>query len=235
VRELLAVRRRPVRDVWLSDTVEEVGLIAEIVALAEAAGVAVRSVSRARLDGEARTDAPQGVLAHAQELAEADLDDLCRPAADGARPFLLVVDGVTDPHNLGALMRTAELAGATGVVLPRHRAAHVTPAVSKAAAGAIEHLPIAVVPGIPSALADLAAKAVWSVGLDAAAARSIYDLDLGTEAVALVVGAEGSGLSHLTRTRCDVLVAIPQRGRLGSLNVSAAGAVAAFEIARRRG
>ena len=211
MRELLAAGRRPVRDVWLSDTVDEGDVIGEILDLAEDAGVPVRRVSRARIDAEARSDAAQGVLAHARELTEADLDALCRTAADGTRPFLLVVDGVTDPHNLGALLRSAELAGA------------------------IEYLPIAVVAGIPSALVTLRAKAVWTVGLDPEGDRSVYDLDLGSEAVALVVGAEGAGLSHLARARCDVGVSIPQRGHLGSLNVSAAGAVALFEIARRRG
>jgi 23S rRNA (guanosine2251-2'-O)-methyltransferase len=235
VRELLAAGRRPVRDVWLSDTLDDSPVVDEIVALADRAGVAVRRVSRARLDAEARTDAPQGVLAHARELAETDLDDLCRPAADGSPPFLLVVDGVTDPHNLGALLRTAELAGATGAIVARHRAAHVTPTVAKAAAGAIEYLPIAVVAGVPGALTELAGRGIWTVGLDAAAEGSVYDLDLADQGVALVVGAEGSGLSRLARARCDVLVAVPQHGRLASLNVAAAAAVAAFEIARRRG
>ena len=234
VRELLAAGRRPVRDVWLSDAIPEGPIVAEIVALAERGGVAVRRVSRGRLDAEARTDAAQGVLAHARELDEADLDDLCRAAPDGARPFVLVLDGITDPHNLGALLRTAELAGASGAVLARRRAAHVTPAVTKAAAGAIEYLPIAVVPGIPGALSHLGAHGIWTVGLDAGAADSVFELDLADQGVALVLGAEGSGLSRLTRARCDVLVAVPQRGSLASLNVAAAGAVAAFEIARRR-
>jgi 23S rRNA (guanosine2251-2'-O)-methyltransferase len=190
-------------------------------------------VSHARLDAEARTESAQGVLAHAREFGEAALDDLLR---EGARPpFLLLVDGVNDPHNLGALLRTAEIAGVSGVVLARHRAAHVTPAVTKAAAGAIEYLPIAVVPGIPAALSQLGDQGVWTVGLDADATASVFDLDLADQAVALVVGAEGPGLSRLTRARCDVLVAVPQRGRLASLNVAAATAVAAFEIARRRG
>jgi 23S rRNA (guanosine2251-2'-O)-methyltransferase len=234
VRELLAAGRRPVRDVWLSDAIPEGPIVAEIVALAERGGVAVRRVSRGRLDAEARTDAAQGVLAHARELDEADLDDLCRAAPDGARPFVLVLDGITDPHNLGALLRTAELAGASGAVLARRRAAHVTPAVTKAAAGALEYLPIAVVPGIPGALSHLGAHGIWTVGLDAGAADSLFELDLADQGVALVLGAEGSGLSRLTRARCDVLVAVPQRGSLASLNVAAAGAVAAFEIARRR-
>jgi 23S rRNA (guanosine2251-2'-O)-methyltransferase len=232
VRELLAARRRPVRDVWISDSAADSALLTEIVDLAEEARVPVREVSRGRLDAEARTNAAQGVLAHARAVEEVDLEDLCRPG--GERPFLFVLDGVTDPQNLGALLRTAEVAGATGVVLPRHRAAHITPAVAKAAAGAIEHLPIALVPGIPAALSVLSDRGVWTLGLDAGADRSLWDVDLGTEPVALVLGAEGTGLSRLTRARCDVVAAIPQRGSLGSLNVSAAGAVAAFEIARRR-
>jgi 23S rRNA (guanosine2251-2'-O)-methyltransferase len=226
VRELLAARRRRVRDVWMSDTAHD----DEIVALAAEAQVPVRRVSRARLDAEARTDAPQGVLAHAQALQESELAALCAVA----RPFLLVMDGVTDPHNLGALLRTAEVGGATGAVLPRHRAAHVTPAVTKAAAGAIEYLPIAVVAGVPSALSDLSAKGVWTIGLDPEGRQRVHDLDLATEPVALVVGAEGEGLSRLAKARCDVLVAVPQYGRLASLNVAAAAAVAVFEIARRR-
>jgi 23S rRNA (guanosine2251-2'-O)-methyltransferase len=226
VRALLAARRRRVRDVWMADTVDD----EEIVSLAAAIGVPVRRVGRARLDAEARSDAPQGVLAHAQALPESDLAALCR----GPRPFLLVVDGVTDPHNLGALLRTAEVGGATGAVLPRHRAAHVTPTVTKAAAGAIEYLAIAVVPGIPSALSELRSKGVWTIGLDPGGDHPVHELDLATEPVALVVGAEGEGLSRLARARCDVLAAVPQYGKLTSLNVSAAAAVAVFEIARRR-
>jgi len=222
VRELLAARRRRVRDVWMADTVDD----REIEDLAEEARAPVRRVNRGRLDAEARADA----LAHAQALPCADLATLSR----ARRPFLLVLDGVTDPHNLGALLRTAEVGGATGAVLPRHRAAHVTPTVTKAAAGAIEYLDMAVVPGIPAALSDLRANGVWTVGLDPDGDRPVYDLDLATEPVALVVGAEGAGLSRLAKARCDVLVAVPQYGRLASLNVSTAAAVAVFEIARRR-
>ncbi|MGH9059746.1 MAG: 23S rRNA (guanosine(2251)-2'-O)-methyltransferase RlmB, partial [Acidimicrobiales bacterium] len=160
-------------------------------------------------------------------------EDLTRTVG-GTTPFLVVMDGVTDPQNLGALTRTALAAGATGIVLPRHRSVHLTPAAAKAAAGAIEHLPFALVPGLPAALASLAGFAVWSIGLEAGAPTSLFDLDLAGQPVALVLGAEGAGLSRLTRERCDVLVSIPQGGPLGSLNVAAAGAVACFEIARRR-
>jgi 23S rRNA (guanosine2251-2'-O)-methyltransferase len=241
VRELLAAARRPVRDVWVSETIDEGPLIAEILDLAGEAGVPVRRVSRGRLDAEARTDAAQGVLAHARPLEEVALEDLCRPTlsggvptSGGGQPFLLVLDGITDPQNLGALIRTADGAGATGLVLPRHRAAHITAAVTKAAAGAVEHLPIAVVPGIAGALSVISRLGVWTVGLDGDADQPLWGLDLAAEPVALVLGAEGSGLSRLVRDRCDVVVAIPQRGHLPSLNVAAAGAVAAFEIARRR-
>jgi 23S rRNA (guanosine2251-2'-O)-methyltransferase len=235
VRELLKAGRRPVRDVWLSETVEEAGIIGEIAELAARSRVPVRRVPRSRLDAAARTDAPQGVVAFAAPLPEVDLDDLVPSAAvGGTDPFLLVLDGVTDPHNLGALLRTAECAGATGVVLGRHRAVHVTPTVAKAAAGAIEHLPMAVVPGTPAALAALARAGVWTIGLDRRAPVRLWDLDLATQPVALVLGAEGRGLSRLAAARCDVTVAIPERGSVQSLNVAAAGAVACFEVARRR-
>jgi 23S rRNA (guanosine2251-2'-O)-methyltransferase len=233
VRELLAARRRKVREVWIAEEAGESAILAEIADLAAAARVPVRRVSRGRLDGDARTEAPQGVLARAEPLTEADLDDLTRPAGS-LPPFLLVLDGVTDPHNLGALLRTAVGAGVTGVVLGRHRSAHVTPTVAKAAAGAIEHVPIALVPGIPAALTELARAGVWTVGLAADGARSIHDLDLGDQAVALVLGSEGKGLSRLARQRCDVVASIPLHGPLESLNVAAAGAIAAFTFAHQR-
>ena len=232
VRELLAARRRSVRDVWISEAAEG-QRFDEIVELAAAAGAPVRRVARGRLDAEARTDAPQGVLAHARPLEPADLETLCRRAGPVA-PFLLALDGVTDPQNLGAVLRTAEIAGVSGVVLPRHRAVHITPAVAKAAAGAIEYLPIAVVPGLAGALLTLREQGIWTVGLDPEAPTSLFDLEVATEPVAIVLGAEGSGLSRLVADRCDVRVAIPQPGHLGSLNVAAAGALALFEVARRR-
>jgi 23S rRNA (guanosine2251-2'-O)-methyltransferase len=221
--------------VWIAEGVDDSPLIAEIIGLCEDARVPVRRVSRARLDSEARTDAPQGVLAHAEALPELDLETLVRRSRSrGAKPFLVALDGITDPHNLGALLRTAEVAGASGVVLPRHRAAHVTPTVAKAAAGAVEHLGMAVVPGLPNALRDLKGAGIWTVGLDADGPSSVYDLEVATEPVVLVLGAEGTGLSRLVRQRCDLVVSIPQLGQIDSLNVSAAGAVACFEVARRR-
>jgi 23S rRNA (guanosine2251-2'-O)-methyltransferase len=231
----LAAKRRAAREVWIADGLDTSGIVAEIAELADAQHVPVRWVPRGRLDAAARTDAPQGVLAFAAPVPEAALDQLARVRGEHGRvPFLLVLDGVTDPHNLGALLRSAESAGATGVVVPRHRAAHITPTVAKAAAGAIEYLPIALVPGVPAALASLADAGVWTVGLDAQATTRLWDLELATEPVALVLGSEGKGLSRLAAARCDVLVAIPQAGHTESLNVAAAGALACFEVARRR-
>jgi 23S rRNA (guanosine2251-2'-O)-methyltransferase len=231
VRELLVAGKRKVYEVWLADEIEPAPILGEIEDLAARRRVPVRRVARRRLDGEAGTEAPQGVLARAAALAEADLDELirARPA-----PFLVGLDGVTDPGNLGAILRSAACAGATGVVLPRHRAAHVTPAVAKAAAGAVEWLPMAVVPGLPAAMRRMADGGVWTVGLDQEGGRDIFELDLGSEPIALVLGAEGAGLSRLVRARCDVLARIPLKGAITSLNVAAAAAVGCFVVARAR-
>lgn len=235
VRELLVAGRRKVYEVWVASDVEDSGVISDIADLAAARRVPVHEVARRRLEAATRSEAPQGVLAKAAPLEEVELDHLTVVRSGQPAPFLVAVDGVTDPGNLGAMLRSAEGAGVTGIVLPRHRAVHITPTVAKAAAGAIEHLAIAVVPGLPSALQTLAAKRVWVVGLDDAADRTLFELgDLAREPIALVLGAEGSGLSRLTRQRCDVVVSIPMLGRLASLNVSAAAALACYEVARGR-
>ncbi len=210
-----------------------------ITSLAHRAGARMLMVPPRRLDAEARTRSHQGVVALAEPLKETPLDQLCEPVGPRGRsrpPFILVLDGVTDPQNVGALLRIAECAGVTGVVLGRHGAAHVTPAVAKVAAGAVEHLRIAVAPGIPMAIGRLASAGVTCIGLDAGAAQSIYDIDVGGfddgSGVALVLGDESKGLSALTKRRCEVVASIPQHGSVGSLNVAAAGAVACFEIAK---
>jgi 23S rRNA (guanosine2251-2'-O)-methyltransferase len=233
VRELLLAGRRRVQEVWLLAEQDAAPVLEDIVALAEGERVPLREVGRAKFFAEARCEAPQGVLAKAAALPEAALDDLVHPAG-GALPFLVAVDGVTDPGNLGALLRSAECAGATGVVLPRHRAVHVTPTVTKAAAGAVEHLPMTVVGGLPAALQELQRAGVWVVGLDGDGDTELWSMPAADGPIALVLGAEGSGLSRLAKQRCDALVRIPLRGSLGSLNVAAAGALACFEVARAR-
>lgn len=234
VRELLLANRRSAREIWLAADLDPAPVLDDIRELAAEARVVVKEVGRGKLDAAARTDAPQGVLGFARPLPEASIDDLLTKGRGGAAPFLLLSDGITDPGNLGALLRSAECAGVTGVVLPRHRAVHVTPAVTKAAAGAIEHLPMAVVGGMPTAIRDLQKSGVHVVGLDERAPRTVWDLKVGTGAVALVLGAEGPGLSRLVKDRCDEIVRIPMDGRLASLNVATAGALACFEVARGR-
>ena len=245
VAELLSAGRRTVIDVWVAADSERASAPAldRILELAAGRGVPVRRVPASRLEAEARTETPQAVLAHALPLPDVELDDLCRPGGVGGGgsgtgraepPFLLALDGVTDPQNLGAVLRSAEGAGVTGAILPRHRAAHVTATVAKAAAGAIEHVPIAVVAGLPAALARARDLGLWILGLDPGADQSLFDLTLADQGVVVVLGAEGRGLSRLVRERCDLVLEIPLKGRLPSLNVAAAGALALFEVSRRR-
>ena len=236
VRELLLANRRRVHEVWLAVDLDPAPVVDDIIELAAHHRVPVQRVARKRLEAEARTDAPQGVLAKCAPIAEHDLDDLARHRPGKPSPFLVALDGVTDPGNLGAVLRSADSAGATGVVLARHRAVHVTPTAAKAAAGAVEYLAMAVVSGLPSALLRLRELGVWILGLDADAPLSLFDLPaIGSDPVCVVMGSEGSGLSRLVRERCDALVSIPMRGNVASLNVSAAAALACFEIARNRG
>lgn len=205
----------------------------EIESLAAAAHVRVELVSTQRFEHEARTRVPQGVLARARSITPSDLDQLAAPRDRGV-PLLVVVAGVTDPQNLGALLRSAECAGVTGIVLPRHRSVLLSPTVTKVAAGAIEHLEFALVGGIPSALDRLSRLGFHSFGLASEAPRSLLSLDLSVGPVALVVGGEERGLAPLVRKRCDEIVSIPQHGALESLNAGVAAAIACFEVSRQR-
>lgn len=234
VRELLLAQRRKVHEIWISTDLQDTDAVEDIVAIAAANRVPIAWVARKKLEAAARSEAPQGVLALAAPLPEADLARYLKRRGDHA-PFLVAVDGVTDPGNLGAIVRSCEGAGVDAVVVPRHRAVHVTPTVAKASAGAIEHLPIALVAGLPSALQRMRDAGIWVIGLDDAADRSLFEIDeLAVDGVCVVLGAEGAGLSRLVRERCDMIVAIPMHGRLSSLNVSAAAALATYEIARHR-
>ena len=231
VLELLVARRRAVRRVLVADHQEPSEVLDRIEALARERRVPVVAVSRARLDREAHTEGHQGVLARCDPVRDVPLASLCEGSGDA---FVLVCDGVSDPRNLGALLRSAECAGVSGVVLPTHRAARLTPTVAKTAAGAVEHLRFAAVGGIPSALSQLTDLGVRVVGLAPEAKASLYDLDCADGPVALVVGGEERGLGRLARQRCDEVVAIPQLGHIASLNASVAGSIACFEVARQR-
>jgi 23S rRNA (guanosine2251-2'-O)-methyltransferase len=234
VRELLVAGRRRVHEVVVSTDRADAPVLEDIFDLARQLNVPVRELGRSKLGQVARTDSHQGVIATAAPLQALDIDELLE-VRDGFQPFLLAADGVTDPGNLGALLRTAECAGVTGVVLPRHRAVHVSPAVTKAAAGAIEHLRFAIVGGLPAALVSATERGALVIGLDMAGDVSLHDLPPVDRPVIVVVGSEGRGLGRLVRQRCEVVASIPMLGSTESLNVSVAGALALYEVVRQRG
>ena len=232
VRELLAAGRRRVEQVWIEESVQRKGIVEEIVNLCVSKRVPLIAASRRKFEMATRSEGHQGVLARAAALREVDLDEMVEASE---QPFLVVVDGITDPHNLGAVLRSAELAGATGVVLPQNRTSLITPTVAKAAAGAVEYLQFTLVPGIPNALMQLEKMDIIRIGLDVRGKSSVYSLNAGEASrVALVLGAEDRGLARLTAQRCDRLIRIPQVGNLDSLNVSNAAAISLFELARLR-
>lgn len=230
VLELLRARRRNVRKIFMADSLEPSAILDAIEDEARRQRVAVQHVSFARIDRDARTEGHQGVYAEADRLKDVALDVFLEEKF----PFLFVADGVTDPRNLGAILRSADGAGVTGVVLPRHRSARISPTVTKTAAGAVEYLRFAQVGGIPTAIDQMNKAGILTVGLAGESPHSLYDLDLGSVPVALVVGGEESGLAQLTRKRCAAVVSIPQLGKISSLNAGVAASVAAFEIARQR-
>lgn len=201
--------------------------LAHVISAAEAAGVAVRRAGVDELDDLTGGVGHQGVVARARQDSGVGVTDL-----DG--DLVVVLDGITDPHNLGAIARAAEVAGAAGLVLPRRRSVHRSPAAEKTSAGALSWLPVVVVSNVAMALGQLAEAGYWSVGLDGDATATVWDSHLLDGRVALVIGAEGRGLSRLVSERVDELVAIPMRGHVHALNASTAAAVALFEVVRRR-
>src|SRR6266404_581416 len=197
-----------------------------------AAGIQVRFVEKKELERLANTGAHQGVVAVTQSKQYLTFEDLIEnKRAD--KSFLVVLDGVEDPHNLGAILRTANAAGSDGVIIPERRAAGVTGTVAKSSAGASEHLPVAKVTNISRTLEQLKAENIWTVGLDERAPQSYDSIDYKMDC-ALVLGAEGKGVHDLVRKHCDFLVSIPMLGKVPSLNVSVAGGIVLYEIVRQR-
>jgi 23S rRNA (guanosine2251-2'-O)-methyltransferase len=234
VRELLRAGQ-PVERILLSRTRSASAVLDDLLAAARQAGVRVDEVDPDTIDDRAEGLVHQGVLALAPSFPTVTLADvLDRAAAAGEAPLLVALDGVTDPHNLGSIARTAEAVGAHGLLVPSRRAAGVTPTAEKAAAGALAHLPVVAVTNLVRTLADLHDRGVWSLGLDGDADVDLADHPLASEPCVLVVGAEGAGLARLTRERCDALVKLPMRGHVGSLNASVAAGVALYTLLRRR-
>lgn len=224
---------RPLRKLLVARASAATGSVHQLIGEARRRGIPVQEVDARVVDRLARTRAPQGVIAYAAAHAMVEVDDLLRLARDrGEPPFVLLLDGVEDPGNLGAILRSAEAAGVHGVVIPRHRAVGLTPAVAAASAGAIEHVPVAQSPNLSRAIDLLKGAGVWVVGADQGAGQVIFDAAL-RPPIALVAGGEGRGLGRLVRERCDLLVRIPMHGATASLNVSVAAALALFEVRRQ--
>jgi 23S rRNA (guanosine2251-2'-O)-methyltransferase len=231
VWEAIAARGRTIEYVAVTRGRQDAKL-QRIIDGCRAAGIALRFVSREDVNRLAHSAVHQGVVAVIAQHQYADVGELLlRPR--GEYKFILVLDGVEDPHNLGAIIRSAEGCGADGVIVPERRAAGITPTVAKAAAGAVEHVPIARVTNVARCLDELKAQNIWIFGLDERASQPYdapdYKLDL-----ALVLGGEGTGLHELVRKKCDFLVSIPMLGRISSLNVSVAAGVMMYEVARQR-
>ncbi len=209
--------------------------ISHILAAAKTAGVVVSKCDRRKLDSLSRSGAHQGVIAFAAAHEYSTVEDILKKAEESGRaPLIVVCDEISDPHNLGAIIRSAEAAGAHGVIIPKRRNAGLTAVVSKVSSGAIEHIPIARVSNIPSTLNELKKKGLWVYGTGLSPkASSLYETDLKGASV-IVIGSEGDGMGRLVSECCDVIIKIPMIGKTQSLNASAAAAVVLFEALRQR-
>jgi 23S rRNA (guanosine2251-2'-O)-methyltransferase len=236
VRETLRARRRQIFKVLVAAELKPAGIVTEVLSQAEQTRVPVQAVDRQELDklgGEANH---QGLAAEVSGYPYVALDDLLATARHaGEPPFLLLLDHVQDPQNLGSLLRTAEAAGVHGVVIPSRRAAGVTPAAVRASAGAAEHVYVAQISNLVQAMGKLQAGGVWFAGLQAKPEAQPYtEADL-TGPLGLVVGSEGRGLARLVEEACDYLIRLPMKGQIESLNAAVAGAIALYEACRQRG
>lgn len=224
---------RPIDKVYIAKGEQDKAL-RFIAQKAKAAGAVISEVDRRKLDFMSVTHAHQGVIAVAALREYVTVADILASAQEkGEAPLVVVCDEISDPHNLGAIIRTAECAGAHGVVIPKHRSAGVTAIVEKTSAGAVEYMPVARVTNLAAALEELQQAGVWVFGTAAEGDRSLWEADL-TGGTAIVIGSEGDGMSRLTREKCDFLVSIPMKGKISSLNASAAASVVLYEALRQR-
>jgi 23S rRNA (guanosine2251-2'-O)-methyltransferase len=226
---LEALRAGRVRELRIGERADD--RLQQLLALAAERGVRVRRVASDTLDRDSRRGVHQGVVAEIEQAADYSIEEIVSGAS--IAPLVVVLDGIEDPHNLGAILRTADAAGVDGVVVQSRRAASRSGVAAKASAGAVAHVKIAEVVNIARAVEELKEVGVWTVGLAAEAADAYDAIDL-TLPTALVFGAEGAGLRRLVRERCDRLASIPMRGHVGSLNVSVAAGVVLFEAVRQR-
>lgn len=224
---------RPINKVLVAEGINQRGM-QEIYRLARELGVPVQQVDRRKLDAVARTQGHQGVIAQASPKAYVDIDEILTAAAQSPCPPLLVLlDDLEDPHNLGAILRSADAAGAHGVVIPKRHGVPLTAAVAKASAGAVEYVPVARVGNMVQTIDDLKGKGIWVAGATMEAIKPHYEEDF-SGPLALVIGGEGNGLSRLVKEKCDFLVRIPMQGRLNSLNAAVSASILLFEAVRQR-
>ena len=208
--------------------------LGHIASKAREKGVVVVECDRRKLDFMSRTHAHQGVIALCAVRDTCSIDDIFAIAEErGEPPFIIVCDEISDPHNLGAIIRSAECAGAHGVVIPKRRSAGLTAIVDKASAGAAEHMAVARVANLPAALQELKKRGLWVYGTAADGQSELWKTDF-SGAVALVIGSEGDGMGRLVRECCDFIVSLPMRGQINSLNASAAAAIVMYEVLRQR-
>ena len=208
--------------------------LGHIASKAREKGIVVVEADRRKLDAMSQTKAHQGVIALAAVREYCTLEDIFAIAAERCeKPFIIVCDEISDGHNLGAIIRSAECAGAHGVIIPKRRSAGLTAIVGKASAGAAEHMAIARVPNIPAAISELKEKGLWVYGTAADGQSDLWHTDF-TGAVALVIGSEGDGMGRLVRENCDFIVSLPMKGQVSSLNASAAASIVMYEILRQR-
>lgn len=225
---------RPIQRLMIAEQRKSDRDVADIIRLAKGACIEVRTVHRDALNREAPNALHQGVVAFAAAREYATLDDILRiPAEKGQVPLFLILDGVEDPRNLGAILRTADAAGVHGVIIPERRAAGLTETVAKVAAGAMEHVPVVKVVNIVNTLEDLKKAGVWVVGAEAGGEMVYWDADF-IRPVAIVLGGEDKGIRRLVRERCDYLVSLPLMGSINSLNVSVAAGALLYEVLRQR-
>lgn len=232
VQEALTSGRR-IDKVFVADGSTDKSL-GRLAAMAKDQGAVVVRVDRRKLDMMSQTHAHQGIIAQAAAHEYATIDDILENAeSKGENPLIVLCDELSDPHNLGAILRSAECAGAHGVIIPKRRSVGLTATVAKASAGAIEYMPVARVNNMAAAMEELKSRGVWIYGTAAGGASSLYDTDL-TGPMAIVIGNEGEGMSRLVADKCDFKVSIPMKGHIESLNASAAAAILLYEALRQR-
>ncbi|EOD00080.1 23S rRNA (guanosine(2251)-2'-O)-methyltransferase RlmB [Caldisalinibacter kiritimatiensis] len=210
------------------------GSINKIKGMAKSKGIVVQYVNKNKIDSMSRTNSHQGVIAIVSSYEYSTIDDIFELADKrGEKPFIIILDQITDPHNLGSIIRTAECAGAHGIVIPKRRSVGLSAIVGKTSAGAVEYLPVARVSNISFAIEELKEKGLWIYGADMIGEQVYYEADL-KGPIGLVIGSEGKGISRLVKEKCDFLLKIPMRGKVSSLNASVAASIMIYEVLRQR-